>query len=115
MMIRINNLKTETILGVYPAERKAKRPVVISLAMQYDATIAADSDKLEDALDYDVIEKSIMASVPKQKFQLLEALAAHVAQLVIAVDRVQRVTVVVDKPKATANADSMSVEYTISK
>ena len=115
MIIRINNLKAETIIGAYPAERKAKRKIAINLIIAYDATVAANSDKLEDALDYAAIEKIILASVAKQKFHLIEALASYVAHLVLAIERVRSVTVVIDKAKAIESADSVSVEYSVSK
>ncbi|MFO0389995.1 MAG: dihydroneopterin aldolase [Alphaproteobacteria bacterium] len=115
MIIRINNLKAETIIGAYPAERKAKRKVVLNLAIEYDATIAASTDKLEDALDYASIEKVITTTLPKQKFHLIESLASYVAHTVLAMERVRGVTVVLDKPGAIENADSVSVEYSLRK
>lgn len=115
MIIRINNLKAETIIGAYPAERKAKRKVIFNLTIDYDAAVAVTSDKLEDALDYAAIEKIILTSVAKQKFHLMEALVAYVAHLVLAVERVRGVTVTLDKPNAIESADTVSVEYSLRK
>ncbi len=115
MIVRIRNLKVETLIGAYPAERKAKREVILNLAIDYDPSLAIASDKLEDALDYDAIVKAINTSLPKQTFHLMEALASHVAHLVLAQERVREVTVSVDKPGAVTTAESVAVEYRLKK
>jgi FolB domain-containing protein len=115
VIIRIHKLKAETIIGAYPAERKAKRQVMLDLAIEYDALLAVSSDKLEDALDYAAIEKIIVTTLPKQKFHLIEALASYVAHLVLAMERVRGVTVVLHKAGALEHADSVSVEYSLKK
>lgn len=115
MIIRINNLKAETLIGAYPAERKAKRKVRLDLVIDYDATVAASTDKLEDALDYAAIEKVIITALPKQKFHLIESLASYVAHTILAIERVRAVTVTLDKAGALENADSVSVECSLSK
>ena len=115
MIIRIKNLKAETLIGVYPAERKAKQQVVLNLAIDYDPSVALVSDKIEDALDYDAIAKSIKDSLPKQKFQLIESLAAHVAHMVLEQDRAREVTVSVEKTGVPAGADAVVAEYRLRK
>lgn len=115
MKITIKELKAKTLLGVYPEERGALREVVLNISVEYDASKAAASDHMEDALDYAAIEQAVVGSLPKQNFHLLEALAEHVVQLVLAFEPVQRVTVEIDKPGALVHARSVSITHTASR
>lgn len=109
MKLHIKNLKADTIIGVYPEERKDKRQVQFDLEIVYDAVVKKDN--LDETLDYDEIEKKILTSLAKQKFQLIESLAEHVAHLVLGMDKVQEVTVRLTKAGALKNADAVIVEY----
>ena len=115
MKITLKELKAQTLLGVYPQERLALREVVLNITIDYDGTPAARSDRVADALDYAAIEQAIVSSLPAQKFELLEALAEHVAQLVLAFPAARSVTVEIDKPGALAHARSVSITHMVSK
>lgn len=113
MKMSIINLKGETILGVHAAERKAKRPVKLDLEISYDAVIR--DDDINETLNYEAIEKAILAVLAKQKFHLMESLAEHIAHLVLEMDRVQAITVQLSKPAALKSADTVVVEYQLKK
>lgn len=113
MRMQIKELKVETLLGVYEEERKEKRKVTIDLDIIYDAVIK--EDKLSETLDYAAIEKSIIESLAKQKFQLLESLAEHIAYLVLKEPRVQSVDVQLGKPGALKHAQTVIVEYKLKR
>lgn len=111
MKILIKDLKAQTLLGAYSTERHARREVVLNLEIDYDAARAAQSDRLQDALDYAVLEKAIVDSLHAQTFTLLETLATHVASLVMQHAAVQRVRVEIDKPGALPHARSVAVVH----
>ena len=115
MKITIKDLEVQTLLGVYPEERLAPRSVLLNIIIEYDGSRAAKSDNMDDALDYAAIEQAIVSSVPQQTFALLEALAEHVAQLVLSLPASRSVTVEIDKPGALAHARSVSLTHTASK
>lgn len=113
MKIHIKQLRAWTILGAYAHERNKPREVVINLSIDYDHSAAIESDKLADALDYALIEETIVDSLSKQRFTLLETLAEHVAQLVLGFVQAREVTVEIDKPGALKHAQSVAVSHTV--
>lgn len=115
MIITLKELKARTLLGVYPQERQGLREVVLNITVEYDAAKAANTDHMDDALDYAAIEQAVVESLPRQNFHLLEALAEHVAQLVLAFPAVQKVSVEIDKEGALVHARSVSITHTVSR
>ncbi len=115
MIIRIKNLRAETLLGAYKEERLARRVVILNVQIAYDAQMAVASDRLQDTLDYADIEQRIVDSLATQKFVLLESLAEHVARLLMRDPKVQSATVEIDKPGALKNADSVAIIHTLSR
>ncbi|NBX04170.1 MAG: dihydroneopterin aldolase [Alphaproteobacteria bacterium] len=115
MKITIKNLEAHIMLGVYPQELVAPRQVIMHISVDYDGTAAAKSDELADALDYGLIEQRIIHSLKTQKFALLEAMAEHVAQLVLDFELAQSVTVEIDKPGALVHSSCVSISHTVSK
>lgn len=112
MIIKIKNLKAETLLGAYAKERTKTRPVIIHLAIDYDHTRAVASDALKDAVNYTAIENTITESLPQQKFVLLESLAEYVAALIMKFPPVREVTVEIEKPGVMHHAETVSVMHT---
>lgn len=115
MIIKIRNLKAETLLGAYNKERVKPRLVIINLIIDIDHAAAVASDKLKDTVDYAAIEHEIMESLPKQTFALLEGLAEKVASLVMAYPTVRQVTVEIEKPGVMLHAQSVSVIHTVTR
>lgn len=109
-IIRIHDLKVKAIIGVHPWERTKKQPLLLNLTLEYSSTKAAKSDGLKDALDYDTLAQALAKTIQQSRFQLLEALAAKLLAKVMADKRVKRAVLRLDKPKAIAQARSVSVE-----
>ncbi|MDX2112382.1 MAG: dihydroneopterin aldolase [Alphaproteobacteria bacterium] len=115
MKIRIKNLKGETIIGVYAHERMKSRPVVINIELEFDHRASAQSDSLSDTVDYALIEDHVLKALAEQQFMLLEALADHIARLVMGFAGVQSVVVEIDKPGALKQAESVSVVHRLTR
>ena len=79
----IENLEIETIIGIFGWEREVKQIVRISLEMSFDISKAGKSDKIDDALDYKKIGKSIVNLVENSSFFLVEKMAEDIASLVL--------------------------------
>lgn len=82
-IVYLHGLRVETIIGVYDWERQIKQSIVLDLDMAGDVARAANTDRLEDALNYKTVAKRIIAFVAESQFQLVETLAEQVAGLVI--------------------------------
>lgn len=113
--IFIRDLALRCIIGIYPEERREKQDIVINLEMQCDLRKAGRSDDLHDTVDYKQIKKAVLELVEGSKFQLIEALAEHIADLALADEKVQGVVVTIDKPGALRFAKSSAVEIVRSR
>ena len=82
-IIFIRNLRVETVIGIFDWERKTKQVLFFDIEMATDVKKAAESDQLNDALNYKLISKSITDFVEKSEFQLVETLAEKIAELII--------------------------------
>lgn len=108
--IFIRDLTVRCIIGIYPQERREKQDVILNLVIEGDFRAAAASDRIEDAIDYKAIKKSVLRLVEGSSFNLIERLAEEIARLCLAATGVKRVTVSVDKPGALRFARSVAVE-----
>jgi FolB domain-containing protein len=108
--IHIDHLLLRTIIGINPEERENFQDVVISLTCYTDTRRAGQSDEIEDTLNYRSVTKRIIDHVEGSRYQLVEALAASIAHLVLTEFDVERVRVRVDKPGAVRFARSVGVE-----
>ena len=98
--IHIRQLKLNVVIGVYPREREAPQPVIVDLALHTDLQVAGRSDQLTDTIDYAALVARVRKAVAKSRFQLLEALAEHIADLCLREPRISAVDVTVAKPDA---------------
>lgn len=96
----IRELRLMTTIGFYPAEKKAKQPVVINIEFEIDDAKAAKSDDVKNSVNYAEIAGEITKKVPNQKFNLLEALGDFVAEIVMKHKLIKRAVIEINKPKA---------------
>ena len=81
-VVFIEDLRIETVIGIYDWERKIRQTVALDLEMAFDNRKPAASDKIEDTLDYKKIAKRLIAFVEESHFELVETLAERCAQIV---------------------------------
>ena len=106
----IEDLKIETIIGIFGWERKVKQEVNISLEMEFNIDKAGKTDQIEDALDYKKIGKAVIALVEKSSFFLVEKMATEVAKLVLKIKKIDSVMVTASKPGALRGSKSVGVK-----
>ena len=82
-IIFIHELKTKTLIGIYPWERKVAQTIQLDIEIALPTSKACQTDDFEDALDYASIVKRINESLSQNQFSLLEALAEHIAQIIL--------------------------------
>ena len=102
--VRIERLETEAVIGVYGFEHEAPQPLVIDLELETDFSNAFLSDDLNDALDYDAISSRVRTFVETSRYALIEALAGGIIQLILDHYPVEKVGVLIRKPKALKRA-----------
>jgi dihydroneopterin aldolase/D-erythro-7,8-dihydroneopterin triphosphate epimerase len=108
--IYIKDLVLDCIIGVFPEERHKRQEITINLCLETDLRAAGRSDALEDTVDYKAIKQSIIAMVEESKYQLIESIAEHTAQICLLDRKVRRVTVHIEKHGCLQHAKSAAVE-----
>ena len=81
-IVFINELKVDTVIGVYDWERTIRQQVSLDLEMAADIRVAAASDSIDDALDYNAVSQRLLSFIKASEFQLLEAMAEQCAAIV---------------------------------
>ncbi len=115
MILRIENIKLRTIVGIYEWEKKSKQDVIINVELEFDGAAAIKSDNIKDSVNYKTINKQIITLVENMNFNLIEKIAGDVLEIVMKDTKVQKATVKVDKPGALRFTDSVSVELSGTK
>ncbi|MGB3484609.1 MAG: dihydroneopterin aldolase [Mycobacterium sp.] len=86
--------------GVYDHERRDGQDFIIDITVWIDLADAAASDQLTDTYDYGVLAQRAADIVGGTPRNLIETVAAEIAEDVITDKRVHAVEVVVHKPQA---------------
>ncbi|MDH3590442.1 MAG: dihydroneopterin aldolase [Planctomycetota bacterium] len=109
--ISIEGLRLRAVIGVHEHERAQRQTVVVDLRLETDLERAGRSDDLADAPDYDALTRTVAAHVEASSFQLVEALARSILEVVFeAAPRVTAAWVRVEKPEALARARTVAIE-----
>ena len=58
-IIYLRDLRIDTIIGIYDWERRMKQTIIIDLEMGTDIRRAANSDNIEDTLNYKAVAKRL--------------------------------------------------------
>ena len=98
--IALRGLRANGRHGVLPAERMAAQPFVLDAVLSLDTGPAAASDNVADTVDYGVLARQLVAIVEGEAVNLIETLAARLAEVCLADPRVERVELTVHKPAA---------------
>jgi len=108
-IIFLNEMKIDTVIGIWDWERKIRQTVVIDLEMAADIRKAAASDSVDDTLNYKLVAKRVQEFVGDSEFQLVETLAEKIAAIINDEFAVPWVRVRVNKPGAIRGARDVGV------
>ncbi len=114
-IINITNLRLRTFIGFNPEEREKKQDVVINIEIHYPADTACLSDRVDQAVNYKLINKAVIELVENGRFLLLEKLVADVLEECHRHPSVTFAQVSVNKPHALRFADSVSLKLSWQK
>lgn len=111
MVIKIENLRLRTVVGIFEWEKKVKQDVVINIELFFDDDTAAQSDEIEDTVDYKNLTKKVINFVEDNSFNLIEKIAGGIGKIIMEDSRITSAVIKVDKPGALRYADSVSVTF----
>lgn len=105
----IQQLKVETIIGIFDWERRVKQTVSLDLEMSTDVAKAALSDNIDDAVNYKAVAKRLIQFIGDAEYQLVETLAEKVCEIILTEFTVSWVKLRLSKPGAVRHADNVGV------
>lgn len=106
----IDDLRIQTVIGVFDWEREITQTVSLDLEMTFDIRRSAETDQIADTLDYKAVAKRLIGFVENSEFQLVEALAEHCARIVLEEFPVRRVRLKLSKPGAVRGSSAVGVK-----
>jgi len=107
--IFIEGLEVETSIGVYDWEKKIRQRLVFDIEVFIDIKAAAEADELAKTIDYKALSDRVSEYVSETQFELIEALAESLAQLLFREFKLGRLRLRVSKPTAIPGAKNVSL------
>ena len=98
--IAIKGISARGFHGVLDFEKRDGQTFVVDVVMEVDLSAAGASDDLADTVNYAEVASDVVALVEGESLDLIEALAARIADRVLSRPRVEAVEVTVHKPQA---------------
>ena len=108
-LVFIEDLRIQTVIGIFDWEREITQTVSLDLQMAFDISHAGKSDDIADTLDYKSVSKRLIQFVEASEFQLVEALAEHCARIVLSEFPVNWVHLKLSKPGAVRGSSAVGV------
>ena len=108
-IIFISELQIETVIGIFDWERQIKQTIVLDIELATDIRQAAQSDHIDDTIDYKTLTKRVISYVEASEFQLVETLAERVCELLRDEFNVPWVRLKLNKPGALRGARDVGV------
>jgi len=84
--------------GVYEYEREQGQRFYVDVEICADLSLAGATDNVMDTIDYTVIYSQIKEIMENHRFQLLEALSDHIAEVILQITIATEVTIKIRKP-----------------
>jgi len=106
----LEGLECACRIGAYDHERLAPQSVLIDAEIMLAESTEPTTDKLEDALNYDVIRTTILDIASSRHFDLQETLARQIFDSLSALPGVRAVRVRTAKPDAYEDCRQIAYE-----
>ena len=113
--IALTGLRVRGFHGVLPFEREEGQDFLVDALLSVDTRAAALSDTLSDTVDYGDLAARLAAVVGGEPVDLLETLAARLAEECLADERVISVRLTVHKPSAPVGLPFTDVSVTVER
>jgi dihydroneopterin aldolase len=105
----VENLTVETVIGIFDWEREIRQAVSLDLEMEFDIRKAAETDSIDDTLDYKAVSKRLIRFIEQSEFQLVETLAEKCAAIVLSEFPVKHLRLKLSKPGAVRGSSAVGV------
>jgi dihydroneopterin aldolase len=82
-IVYLNDLRIDTVVGIYDWERRTRQTVILDIEMGTDIRKAAETDDISHTIDYKAVAKRLFSFVGESEFELVEKLAEGVASILL--------------------------------
>ncbi len=113
--IEISGIEIYARHGVLAEEQEKAQVFKVDVSAYMDLSVPGKSDDLADALDYSTLALEIREAVGSESNKLIEAVAARVADVVMAHPEVTKSVVTIHKPNAPMDLVFGDVAVTIER
>lgn len=96
--ILLQNMMFYGFHGVYEYEREQGQRFYVDVEISADLSLAGRTDNVMDTIDYTVVYSHIKEVMENHRFQLLEAVGAHIAEEILKTTIATEVTIRIRKP-----------------
>jgi len=111
-IIKISQLKMNTVIGAYAWEQQISQTVNLDLEFAANMAATTATDELDSRTDYASIASKVSEFVSSKQTALLETLAENIAQFCLQDLGLSWVRLTISKPGAIANAGGVSISIT---
>ena len=108
--IFIKDLLIQTVIGVYEWERNKPQDILLNIRLLTDTRQAAETDVIEDCVDYAEMTKKIQTYAKISQRHTVESFAEDVAKMCLEHPLVKKVIVKVEKPGVLEGTTSVGLE-----
>ena len=111
-IIKISQLKINTVIGAYAWEQQISQTVSLDLEFAADMAATTADDELDARTDYASVASKVSEYVSAKQTALLETLAESIAQFCLQDLGLSWVRLSLSKPGAIPNAGGVSISIT---
>ncbi len=108
-IIYIHGLQCRCRVGVWDWEKKVDQTLVLDIDLATDIKPAAESDKLQDTLDYKKISDRVIEYAQENTFDLIETLVERLADTILNEFDVPWVRIKLDKGGVVKNVNHVGI------
>jgi dihydroneopterin aldolase len=115
LTIEVRGLTVHAHHGVHESEREHGQRFVLDLVLVPSSSLGCETDRLGDTVSYGDAARLAVEVASSTRFDLIERLAAHVADTLLARLPLERATITVHKPEAPLGLEFDDVAVTVSR
>jgi dihydroneopterin aldolase len=114
-LLKISKMTFYAYHGLHNEEKLKGQQFEVDVIAKLDLTNAGHSDNLEDTIDVNLIYDLVEEIILEGDFNLLEAIAEHIAAALLDKLKIEEVQVCVRKPHAPIRGISAGIEVEITR
>jgi len=108
-IVYIRGLAVETVIGIYDWEREIRQTVNLDIDMGFDILNAAQTEDVDNTLNYKSVSDDLIDFISQSEFQLVETMAEEIAQRLQRNFGIKWLRLRLGKPGAVPQAEDVGV------